>query len=533
MERNLDTPYPAKLEERLEVAIYFKSQIDRLTEKAYQRTEKILQPLKEEEGKRVLRELVSSALKSIAEGELAYFVSSLIRLGTRNLHLELRLNEITRLGEEVLGIISESASTDSPPKMAPAIVEEYLALFKSDEVRAKFFQEYMHLQENLLFRQVQELSLLAAISQLTQEDFLVDTSLPEQLLTRLMGILEADDSVAYFRSEYFRVIFTKFRGEEVFPKRPTRVTKILAEAVKTSFDPMVFGEFKRLVDEGYSWDFVRRDREIMELLDEFYPRFHSEGPPSGPQRILDFDLDNPLLQVCSVHSYMTYDLFVDEKNYGLIFVNRANPPEFTEDDYRFLSTFCGDLKQIVGNIVLTQKLKEMAITDSLTGVYNRRQFEVFLENELSRAKRYTYSVGLAMIDIDHFKEINDTMGHQAGDHILAELCRLLKEGLRVTEIIARYGGEEFAVIIPQADIEVVKVVGEKIRSLVESHTFTYAGKRVPLTVSVGLALFPQMAIDKKSLIEAADRALYRAKREGRNRVRFPLAFQGGTGRKYV
>lgn len=510
----------ADLEERLKLAVYFKSQLGRLVELVYTTCGKIVDSIGETEARRLIRELVLSAVKAVTSADINYFLGSLMRATTRSIRLELRVEDVFRLGEDVLITMVELAKGNDAPSFAGKMLEEYVARYKSDEVRVKLFQEYLHLMESQLFRQVQELSLLASISQLKAEDFLVNTTLPELLLTRLMDILEADDGVAYFQSEFFRVIFTRFKGEEPTSRRAERVERLLSTSVNSSFDPRIYSEFKSLVEEGYSWDVSRRDREIIQLLEAFYPQFHQNPTKGSSHRLLDFELQNPLLQFCTVHSYMTYDLHVDERNYGLIFVNKADPPEFSEADYRFLSTFGGHLRQIIGNIILTQKLQEMAITDSLTGVYNRRQFETFLENEMLRAKRYNYSVGLAMIDLDHFKEINDTLGHQAGDHILAELCRVLKQALRVTEIIARYGGEEFAVVIPQADMDVVRMVGEKIRSAVEQHKFYYRGKLIPLTVSVGLALFPQMGIDKESIIAAADAALYRAKQEGRNRVRF-------------
>ena len=288
--------------------------------------------------------------------------------------------------------------------------------------------------------------------------------------------------------------------------------------MRPSLDNRVLDTFEQLTKQGFYWGVQHKEREINEMLEEYYPRFHANPPTPKVQRILDFDLDNPLTQICAAHSYMTYDLHIDNANYGLIFVNRAGPPDFTEEDYRFLTTFGGTLRQIVGNVILTNRLKEMATTDPLTGVNNRRQFETFMEIELTRASRYKHSVGLAMVDIDHFKQINDTYGHQVGDYVLRELCQVLTQGLRATEIISRYGGEEFTVIIPQADYAVALVVGEKIRSLIEEHKFEYNGIELPITVSVGIALYPQMAVSRNSLVEMADRALYDAKNSGRNRV---------------
>ncbi len=518
-----------ELSERLLLALRFKEKLGEIVDETYRKCEKIIGTLSPTEGRRIVRELVISCIKSISEGDIQNYLNTLIRLGARGLHQELRIEEVFRLGDEVLGIMSEFHTTNLEQPKNRAVIEEFLIKYRSDEITFRLHQEYLHLLEGLLFRQVQELSLLASISSLSKEDFLVDTSIPEKLLERLMEILEADDGVAYFHSEFFRVLLTKFKGEDGVRGKPEKLEELLASSARSSFDPTVYSEFRKLIREGYSWDVSRRDRETMELIETFYPQFHKNPPRARAQRILDFEIQNPLLQLCSVHSYMTYDLYVDASNYGMIFLNRGNPPEFNEDDYRFLATFGGQLKHIIGNIILTQKLHEMAITDSLTGVYNRRQFEAFLENEISRARRYNYSVGLAMVDLDHFKEVNDTFGHQAGDHILAELCRVLKEGLRVTEVIARYGGEEFAVIIPQGDYDVVKVVGEKVRSLIEEHRFSFRGKKIPLTVSVGLAVFPQMAIDKESLIAAADKALYQAKQDGRNLVRFAHPIKGGVG----
>ncbi|OGK11396.1 MAG: hypothetical protein A2Y63_01570 [Candidatus Riflebacteria bacterium RBG_13_59_9] len=507
----------------MEVGLHLRSHAGEMTSQVFHRCNRLLEFLEPEEANRVLRELVSSAIKSLAEGDLGYFLLTLVRLATRNLHLQLRIGEISLLGEDVFVTLTEYVTDNPSPQHSQDIIEETYLKFMSDEVRVKLFRDYMHLQENVLYRQVEELSLLGRVAQIIEADLVRDARLPEDLMARLMMILLADDGVVFFHSEYFRVVYSKLSGQERTRQDSAHMTDVLKTKMRPSLDPEVLDRFNQLTKEGFYWGVRHKEREISEMLEEYYPRFHANPPASKVQRILDFDLNNPLTQICTAHSYMTYDLHVDEENYGLIFVNRANPPDFTEEDYRFLVTFGGTFRQIIGNVILTNRLTEMATTDALTGVSNRRQFNTFMENEINRASRYNYSVGLAMVDIDDFKASNDTYGHQAGDYVLAELCRVLNEGLRATEIISRYGGEEFAIIIPNADYDVLRVVGEKIRSLIEDHEFVFNGAKMDITVSVGLALYPQMSVDGESLVEMADKALYAAKHGGKNLVRLATA----------
>lgn len=516
--------------ERLEVSLHLKTHEGDITAQVYRRCSLLLEFLEQREAVRVLRQLVSSAIKSLGEGDLGYFLLTLIRLTTRNLQLKLRMADISLLGEDIFIAINQYITANSSPRYSREVIEEAYLKFTSDEIRVKLLQDYMQHHEIVLFRQVEELSLLGKVAQLSESDLVRNAQIPEDFLSHLMRILQADDVVAFFRSQYFRVVFSKLSGQERERQDPNQLLSIMDSKMKQSLDPEILAWFKQLIKEGFYWGVRYRQREITEMLEDYYPRFNASPPASKVQRILDFDLDNPLTQICVVNSYMTYDLHIDNENYGLIFINRSKPPDFNEDDYRFLTTFSGTLRQIIGNVILTNRLKEMATTDALTGVNNRRQFEAFMEIEITRASRYNHSVGLAMVDIDHFKDVNDTFGHQAGDYVLAELCKVLSEGLRATEIISRYGGEEFSVIIPQADLDVLRVVSEKIRTLVENHKFVYNGLKLPITVSVGAALFPQMAIDKDSLVEAADKALYVAKNSGRNRVHINASVGvGGKG----
>ncbi len=170
--------------------------------------------------------------------------------------------------------------------------------------------------------------------------------------------------------------------------------------------------------------------------------------------------------------------------------------------------------------VLNQELEQISITDSLTQVFNRRFFMERARQEVKRVNRYGSSVSLLMIDIDHFKKVNDTYGHLAGDSVLNGVARLVKGRLRETDVLARYGGEEFMLIATPMDREGAVILGERIRALIESHPFNFDGKSISVTVSIGVSSWkPEMKENFEELIRLADDALYGAKEEGRNRVR--------------
>ena len=161
---------------------------------------------------------------------------------------------------------------------------------------------------------------------------------------------------------------------------------------------------------------------------------------------------------------------------------------------------------------------QAAITDELTGIYNSAYFKYFLDLELKRSQRYKHPLGLLMIDVDNFKQYNDTRGHQAGDSYLSQFGTLLRQNLREIDLAARYGGEEFAVVLPYTEEEGAGEAAEKIRSAVASQLAAGDGIGPLPTVSIGVALYPYHADAARSLIQSADQALYRAKRTGKNRV---------------
>lgn len=165
-----------------------------------------------------------------------------------------------------------------------------------------------------------------------------------------------------------------------------------------------------------------------------------------------------------------------------------------------------------------RELEEIAVTDSLTGLYNRKHLIETLTHELARGQRYDHPVSVLMIDIDHFKRYNDTFGHLAGDRVLAKMASIFIESLRRIDYVARYGGEEFLVMLPETESQEALSAAERIRTRVAGETFTHHNEKVSITVSIGIAGFPENGRSLESIIASADAALYRAKRRGRNRV---------------
>lgn len=170
--------------------------------------------------------------------------------------------------------------------------------------------------------------------------------------------------------------------------------------------------------------------------------------------------------------------------------------------------------------ILNQELEQLSITDSLTQVFNRRFFMERIRQEVKRVNRYGSSLSLLMIDIDHFKNVNDTYGHLAGDAVLAGVAGVIRQRLRETDILARYGGEEFVLIATPMEMNGACALAERIRSLVEAAAIDHNGQTIKVTVSIGVSSWqPALKDNAEELIRLADDALYGAKEEGRNRVR--------------
>jgi two-component system cell cycle response regulator len=213
---------------------------------------------------------------------------------------------------------------------------------------------------------------------------------------------------------------------------------------------------------------------------------------------------------------------------GVFFLRTTDEdPALVQDDAAFAETViraavsalerAHDLEAVKSD---REKYQFLANTDPLTACYNRRAMLDKLEAELDRARRYDLELTVLMIDIDWFKEINDTRGHLVGDSVLRQLGDSLKREARSVDIVARYGGEEFTLVLPETGLEGGTAFAERVRHLIESHNFVETGEPVRATVSIGVATFTHGSSGSvETMISEADAALYRAKREGRNLVR--------------
>ncbi len=213
-----------------------------------------------------------------------------------------------------------------------------------------------------------------------------------------------------------------------------------------------------------------------------------------------------------VHSIACIPMIVYSDVVGVINVtNKKKGKEFTEEDVEMLKAVADQAAVAVNKA----QLWDMAVTDSLTGLYVRRYFMVKLQEEIHRAERYGKRLSVIMADLDRFKKINDTYGHDAGDRALKAISKFLQKNIRDVDAIARYGGEEFVMLIPDTDKEAAYCLAQRLRAELAKVKLE---DLPPITISLGIATYPSDSTDIEELIKKADAAMYEAKQKGRNRV---------------
>ncbi len=206
---------------------------------------------------------------------------------------------------------------------------------------------------------------------------------------------------------------------------------------------------------------------------------------------------------------------------GLLQLRAAHParPEAVLDQRDLAFAVAEQLALSIGNLRLHEVLRQQSIRDPLTGLFNRRYLEETLQRELARAERHAQPTSVIVLDIDHFKRVNDDYGHDAGDIVLRAVAEVLRKAVRAEDIACRYGGEEFVLLMPGAGADIARERAERVRAAVAASTLVHADQSLgALTISAGVASYPDHGDTAERLIKAADIALYKAKRSGRNRV---------------
>jgi diguanylate cyclase (GGDEF)-like protein/PAS domain S-box-containing protein len=240
-----------------------------------------------------------------------------------------------------------------------------------------------------------------------------------------------------------------------------------------------------------------------------------------PHLVLAGDSTAPCAHAEGVkNTYLCTPILAQGETLGIVhFQSTDETPRMDASELSFKTTFAAQVGLSIANIRLRDALRTQSVRDALTGLYNRRYLEETLEREVRRAARAAQSLGLLMIDLDHFKNFNDTYGHDAGDAVLRETALFLAKGIRAEDFVCRFGGEEFVVILPTADLESSRARGERLRLKMRELTIMYQGKSLGMvTISVGVAVLPEHGRSPKELMAAADAALYQAKRGGRDVV---------------
>ncbi|MEI8348750.1 MAG: GGDEF domain-containing protein [Candidatus Omnitrophota bacterium] len=318
----------------------------------------------------------------------------------------------------------------------------------------------------------------------------------------LYGAIACVFVIVFLAEEIF--VFRRFvngiaRKKQSFTTRVETLHKEL-ESIKQNMEDFD----ARIAEHFFFYDLTRKIAPTLEI-DELCKIFSEEIKYLGDVESVTYS------KPFDAEGYLQFPL--DEENLLGLFV-KTKSKKVTE----YLPSLAKLLRLCVEKVHLYHASQQLSIYDSLTECYNRRYFMNRFFDEFERAKKFNHHISFLMVDIDHFKKINDTYGHLVGDAVLKTIAGLIQENIREIDFLARYGGEEFAIILPETDKAGAIMVADRICGKVSQERLKAFDEMVTTTISVGVASFPQNTLYADVLMETADKALYKAKVSGRNRV---------------
>ena len=219
-----------------------------------------------------------------------------------------------------------------------------------------------------------------------------------------------------------------------------------------------------------------------------------------------------------IRSALVAPLILGDEVLGALSLESPQGNAFNQADLELIASFAATVTAAIRNAQLHTEVQRQAITDPLTELYNRRGFFEIGEHEIERSHRFARPLVAMMVDVDHFKLINDEFGHAVGDQVLQQISTRIRNNVRKVDIVGRYGGDEFAILLPELDIFSAVNVAERLRKKMEENPFLVSNQSVPATISIGVAKIMADMPNLDALLVRADHALYMAKNGGRNRV---------------
>ena len=301
--------------------------------------------------------------------------------------------------------------------------------------------------------------------------------------------------------------------------------RVLHRIIKAGLEQVLrYSLFGLLYRTGAQWTLAVHVMERLAngeqalLKRDIFPRLKSQGLENISEEKVVLQLACPescgnTLSSEILDRMFAYPLSLAGQKLGLFLITLKSNEPMSEDDQGLVSTLASILSLSLKNAQEYHKLREAAVTDSLTGVYNRKGLSDFLEKEFQRAKRYEKALSFVMIDMDDFKSINDSMGHQAGDYVLRELAGIFKGMVRQPDIVARYGGDEFVILLPETEFREAEILMRRILNKINGHIFEWGSDKIKTGMSYGISNSQELQKDDPEdlLIKLADSRLYTSK----------------------
>jgi two-component system cell cycle response regulator len=338
------------------------------------------------------------------------------------------------------------------------------------------------------------------------------------ILSRVNDLLDRKLYEATILSEIGRVARSLVQFDETFRS----VMALAARVVEFTVGGMAFVE-----QDDVDVELVLNRRAAESVVDEAKARLLEAvvaargGVPLGRvrARLFAHQATAPGTEEGTLAGFASFPVETNSRLAGMLVVTGRAVEKMTPETRAFLGQVANQAHIVMENSRLFERVRNLAIRDSLTDLFNHRHIMDLVHHEFERVGRYQNAFSVLMIDVDHFKRINDEHGHPAGDAVLREMAQLLRETLRTTDALGRYGGEEFVAVLPHTSPEEARQTAERIRYRVQQNRFHAGDKEVRVSVSVGMATCPSSTVDTpEALLREADKALYRAKEAGRNRV---------------